>query len=328
MEPTRRQKSYSETAKSSPGNVSSSSDFSRSSSQSNAGSLIGQQGSICGEGMVCHSTSQQCTTGQCPVIGNPGSAFSGQQSSQIGSSSAQMSRQSSGFGSSGIQSGQIRHDLGPQQVSSSISRGQTEHKVKGVTNIDTEMASVPVPTNVHLQSTEFKTQSVNSGLQQMQQPLISKPIVPEQRYVHTMQSQPQVVEVMPAQNVEVKQKTVNISDHGLQNKMLQSAQGLNEYMNCLQNEANLLAMEKANKQVLEQTKERIVDTSRARHELDKQASLREAEAIHKLREAEASAKQMFSDAKMQVKHLEEQQKQGIVTERISEVRTKDKCQRC
>ena len=185
MEATRRQKSYSETAKSSPGNVSSSSDSSRWSSQSNAGSLIGQQGSVCREGMVCHSTSQQCPTGECPVIGNPG-AFSGQQSSQIGSSSAQMSRHSSGFGSSaaqmsgqssfgssGMQSGQIRHELGPQQVSSSISRGQTEHKVKGVTNIDTEMSSVSVPTNVHLQSTEFKTQSVESGLQQqMQQPLV------------------------------------------------------------------------------------------------------------------------------------------------------------
>lgn len=210
----------------------------------------------------------------------------------------------------------------PKQVSSSIQReSKTESSVAG-TNIETQMGSAPVPSNIQLHQTEVKTQSL--GQQQVQQQQITKPVVPEQRYLHTVESQPQVVEVMPEQNVEIKEKTVNINDHGLQQKMQQSAAGLNQFVNTLQTEANLLAQERANKQVLEQVSERVCDTSRQRQELDKQASIGEAEALHKLKEAEAAAKKMMADAKAQVKTVEAAGRQGVVTERISEVRTTEK----
>jgi len=211
----------------------------------------------------------------------------------------------------------------PKQVSSSMSRQQTsESSVRG-TNIETKFAQAPVPSNVELHQTEVKTQTV--GQQHVQNQQITKPVVPEQHYIHKVESQPQVVEVAPEQRVEIKKKTVNINDHGLQEKMQQSAAGLNEYMEHLQTEANLLAQEKANKQVLEQVSQSVCDTSRQRQELDKQAAYREAQALHKLKEAEESAKQMMADAKMQVKQQEAQQRAGgVVTERITEVRTTDK----
>lgn len=209
----------------------------------------------------------------------------------------------------------------PQQVSSSMSRQTKEQSsVKG-TNIETQFAQAPVPSNVALHQTEVKTQTV--GQQHVQNQQITKPVVPEQHYIHKVENQPQVVEVAPEQRVEIKKKTVNINDHGLQERMQQSAAGLNEYMETLQTEANLLAQEKANKQVLQQVSQTVCDTSRQRQELDQQAGLREAEALHKLKEAEVAAKQMMADAKSQVKQVEAQQKQGgVVTERISEVRTK------
>ena len=142
--------------------------------------------------------------------------------------------------------------------------------------------------------------------------------------MHKVENQPQVVEVAPEQQVEIKKKTVNINDHGLQQKMEQSAAGLNQYMETLQTEANLLAKEKASKQVIEQVSQSVCDTSRQRHELDQQAAMGEAEALHKLKEAEESAKQMMADAKAQVKQVEAQQRHGVVTERVSEVRTTEK----
>ena len=41
------------------------------------------------------------------------------------------------------------------------------------------------------------------------------------------------------------------------------------------------------------------------------------------KDAEHSAKQMMEDAKWQVKHAEHAQKEGHVTERISEIRSND-----
>ena len=58
---------------------------------------------------------------------------------------------------------------------------------------------------------------------------------------------------MPEQRVEVKSKTVNINDHGLQNKMIESAAGLDEYMKTLQIESDLAAREKAELELIEQT---------------------------------------------------------------------------
>jgi len=282
---------------------------------------MGEQGSI--GSSAAQMSSQQSSEASRLSASAPGH-FKQQNIGQgFGASSQQGSWSSSGW-SHGA-SGQMQQDIGSQQMSSG--RTHSETRIKGVTDINTSMSSVPVPSNVQLHSTEFKAQSLERNQALQQQPLISKPIVPEQHYVHTVAAQPQVVEVMPAQKVETIEKTVNISDHGLQNKMQHSAQSLNEYMNCLQNEANLLAMEKANKQVLEQTRESIVDTSRQRHELEKTASLCEAETIHKLKEAEAAAKQMMADAKMQVKHVEELQKRGGVAERITEVRKTEKSHR-
>jgi len=145
----------------------------------------------------------------------------------------------------------------------------------------------------------------------------------EQKVIHQVVNAPEVCQVVPPQDVVMKTKKLSLEDQGLQRKIVESAAGLNEYMNCLQQEANLLAKEKAEKQVLENVHESIVDTHEARARLDQQASLMEGETLHKLKEAEKSAQQMMADAKLQVKTAEAN-KSGQVSERIHEVRTSNK----
>jgi len=129
---------------------------------------------------------------------------------------------------------------------------------------------------------------------------------------------------IPAQTVVTQAPSIAVEDHGLHQKVAESASELDTVLQARQAEANLLAQEQHQKEIIKTVKEHVVDTHEARKQLAGEAERKQAETLQALEEAKHSAKQMMKEAKHQVKEIEaEEHKPGLV-ERITETFTGSK----
>jgi len=115
-----------------------------------------------------------------------------------------------------------------------------------------------------------------------------------------------------------EKKVIAADDHGLQQKIQESALGLDQYMQTLQAQSELLAKQKHDETLVQHIEERVEDTRMARHKLAKEAERKEAETLAKLKEARSCAKELMEEAKVEVR---EQESNPSVVERITETFT-------